>query len=101
MVADVEVGDNFAVVAEKENLEGADFYISKCLKPLHVMCTNVGPDAYGIEVEQRDEVLLGQYFARKGSKKTSHVLDSNKGPAFVYSHHVCASKFSMKQCAHK
>jgi len=72
--ANLEVGDNFTIRAKARNEEGADFYILKCLKPLHIVEFDVGLDDWQQYVEVGDEIMIGWYYKQSGWAKTSFVL---------------------------
>ena len=101
LAAQLQVGDNFAILAEPNNDEGTQFYILTCVKPMHIVEEDLGPDDFGVNVEKGDEIVQGIYYAQRGMKNTSYVLLRDKGPATMYSHHVIASKFEMVQAPHK
>ncbi len=52
-------------------------------------------------LEKGDEVVEGHYYKNLGRKETSFVMDVVKGLAYIYSHLVCVSKFTMVQVTHK
>ena len=54
-----------------------------------------------VKIEEGDEILVGQYYVQKGSSEAFYILEIDKGPTFIYSHHVCVTKFPMKHCIHK
>ncbi len=74
LAAYLEVGDNFSIRAEERNEEGVDFYILKCLKPLHIVEFYARPDDWQQYVEVGDEIVIGQYNKQSGWAKTSFVL---------------------------
>jgi hypothetical protein len=56
---------------------------------------------YNFIIEKGDEIVEGRYYKQLGRKETSFVMDVGKGPTYIYSHFVYASKFAMVQVAHK
>jgi hypothetical protein len=53
---DLEVGDNFAMRAKGRNEKGADFYILKCLKTLHIVEVDAALNDWQQSVEVKDEI---------------------------------------------
>jgi hypothetical protein len=101
LVAGLVVGDNFVFLDAPNNYEGADFFILQCVKELHIVEDDSRPYHFGNYMEKGDEIVIGQYYKPSGRRKSSYVLIKDKGPVFIYSHMVCASKFSMVQATHK
>ena len=99
----LDVGDHFAILADPEDPQskGAEFFILLCTKKMYVVQDEILRDAWGGVVERTDEVVEGFYYEQHGKKPNSYVLLDGAGPAIVYSHLVCASKFSMKLARHK
>jgi hypothetical protein len=97
----LRVGDNFVIVVALGNNEGVDFFILQCIKEMHIVQENVGLDDWGNFVEKGDEIIIGHYYKQLGTRKSSYVLISDKSLAFIYSHLVCNSKFSLLQAVHK
>lgn len=60
-IANLEVGDNFAIRAKARNEGGANFYILKCLKPLHIVEFYVGLEDWQQYVEVGNEIMIGQH----------------------------------------
>jgi hypothetical protein len=100
LASGLEVGDNFAVRTKAENEKGADFYILKCWKTLHIVEVDVGLDDWQQSAEIGDEIVIGQYY-KQGRSQTSFVLIRDQGPTFIYSHLVITSKFPMMQKSHR
>jgi hypothetical protein len=71
------------------------------MKQMHIVQENVGPNDWGNFEEKGDEIVIDHYYKQSCTRKSSHVLIRDKGPTFIYSHLVCASKFSMVQASHK
>jgi hypothetical protein len=99
--ASLSVGDNFAIIAEPGNLEGADFYILQCTKGMHVVQEEKRTDSWGGEYDRGDEVVEGLYFKCQGKNEKSFILMRNAGTACIYSHLIFKSKFAMLQAKHK
>jgi hypothetical protein len=97
LASGLQVGDNFAVRAKAENEKGADFYILKCWKTLHIVEVDVGIDDWQQSAEIGDERVIGQYYKQQGGAQTSFVLIRDQGPTFIYSHLVITSKFPMSK----
>lgn len=66
----LEVGDNFAVLAARESPESEDFFLVKCLPPMHRLVEAV-EDRYGGGCFQPgDAVVTSHYYERyKGSDR--------------------------------
>jgi hypothetical protein len=58
-------------------------------------------DEWGVTVTRGDEVVEGLYYQRQGRRENSYVLLQDVGAACVYSHLVCANRFSMTRAQHK
>jgi len=103
LAAELEVGDHFAILADTSDPEskGAEFFILLCTKQMFVVQNEVLTDAWGGKVDRADEVVEGLYYEQHGKKLNSYVLVADPGPARVYSHLVCASKFCMKVARYK
>ncbi len=101
LASGLAVGDNFAVRAKAKNEKGADFYILKCWKTLHVVEVDVRLDDWQQSAEIGDEIVSGQYYKQQGWAQTSFVLIRDQGPTFIYSHLVITSKFPMMQKSHR
>ncbi len=84
-----------------DKYEGADFFILQCVKELHIVEDDSRPYDISNYMEKGDEIVIGQYYKQLGKRKSSYMLIKDKGPIFIYSHMVCASKFSMVQATHK
>jgi hypothetical protein len=100
LVVGLKVGDNFVVVVAPSNNEGVDFFILQCIKQMHIVQEDASLDDWGNFVEKGGEIVINHYYKQLGTRKSSYVLIRDEGPTFIYSHLVCASKFSMVQIAH-
>lgn len=99
----LDIGDHFAILADPNDphSKGAEFFVLLCTKRMYVVEEETLTDAWGGVVERSDEVVEGLYYEQHGKKANSYVLLDAAGPARVYSHLVCASKFCMKLARHK
>ncbi len=89
------------MVVAPGNYEGVDFFILQRVKKLHIIEEDSRPNDFGNSIEKGDEIIIGQYYKQSSKRKSSYVLIRDKGPAFIYSHLVCACKFFMIQATHK
>lgn len=103
LASECEVGDHFAIVADPANLDddGAEFYVLQCTKSMHVYHGSSIRDAWDTVIDDGDEILEGYYYRQRGRRKTSYVFLREAGVARVYSHLVCASKFTMTQAPYQ
>lgn len=99
----LEIGDHFAILADPEDPQskGAEFFILLCTRKMYVVEEELLTDPWGGVVERSDEVVEGLYYEQHGLKANTYVLLDAAGPARVYSHLVCASKFVMQLARHK
>jgi hypothetical protein len=64
LVVSLNVGENFAVIAVKDNNEGDDFWIFICEEIL-VMVEEVNKINYwGKEVYKGEQIIVGKYYKR-------------------------------------
>lgn len=103
LAAGCAVGDHFAIIADTENPDdgGAEFYILICTKPMYIFQGDSIRDAWNTLVDHGDEVLEGLYYRQQGRNDNSYVLLRDQGVAYVFSHHVVATKFSMRMAPYK
>lgn len=97
------VGDHFAIVADPNtpNEGGATFYVLLCTTPMYTVRGASVTDAWNTTVDEGDEVIEGYYYRQQGRSPHSYVLLRDVGVAQVYSHLVCATKFTMTLAPHK
>lgn len=90
-------GDNFAVNAESNNAEGADFYILRCTTPKHYNA-RASKDAWGNTLDSATFVVTGHWYAKAGVDE--YKLLDDQPPATLYSHLVRAIKFHLFPMEH-
>jgi hypothetical protein len=88
----LEIGDNFAMNAKIELLEGVDFWVVCCTKPMHTIKKEF-PNKWGTSFAIGDDVVAGLYYQRWGNGDISFVLLKD-------SHVVCVAKFLMPHKDH-
>jgi len=71
----LEIGDNFAVNAEIRNLEGVDFWVVCCIKPMHTIRKEF-IDKWGTSFAIGDNVVIGLYYATCGQKLLLELLNA-------------------------
>jgi hypothetical protein len=101
LASELQVGDHFAVIAERGNIENVDFFILQCTRTMYTVQDEQVEDSWGGVHERGDEVIEGMYYKRQGMSQNSFVLLRETGVACLYSHLVIASKFGMTMCRHK
>ncbi|KAG0631145.1 hypothetical protein M758_1G230800 [Ceratodon purpureus] len=103
LAAECQVGDHFAIVADPNNLDepGEEFYVLQCTKSMYVHRGPSTRDAWNTVIDDGDEVLEGYYYRHRGRRPNSFVFLREAGVARVYSHLVCATKFTMTQAPHR
>jgi len=100
LVVVLEVGDNFIVIAEEWNDEGASFWLILCTKPLHKVKTPF-IDNWGNSYEEGDDVVGGLYYQKWGNNDNYYVFFKDSHKVYVYSHIVMVVKFLMPPRNHK
>jgi hypothetical protein len=100
IVACLEVGDHFAVVADEGNSEDADFWILITEQTLHAVEEESREDCWGQKVYKGEQIVVGRYYKQQGRSMRSYVL-CDAGPAYIYSHLVIAAKFAMVPARHR
>jgi hypothetical protein len=91
----LEIGDNFVVNDEIGNLEGVDFWVVCCTKPMHTTRKEF-TDKWGTSfVIISDDVVAGLYYQRWGSNDRSFVLLKDFHVIYVLCNLVCVAKFLM------
>jgi hypothetical protein len=95
LATSLEVGDNFVVNAEEGNNEGQEFWIMCYTKPLHKLN---GPlnCKWGMNYNERDEVVVGKYCEKWGNSYSTYVLLKDSHVVYLYSHLVRVVKFLMR-----
>jgi hypothetical protein len=103
LASELETGDHFAILADPldPNSNGAEFFVLLCTKPMYIVQEESLTDEWGVTVTRGDEVVEGLYYQRQGRRENSYVLLQDVGAACVYSHLVCANRFSMTRAQHK
>jgi hypothetical protein len=66
LVSTLDVGDNFAMNAKADNLEGHDFWIILCTRPLH-QAKRAFKNKWGTSFELGDEVVVDLYYQKWGT----------------------------------
>jgi hypothetical protein len=92
MVEDVLVGDNIIVLCH--SFVDGSFWIMLVDKPLYLV-TQHFIDAWGQEWFEGEYVICGLWYERLHQGSKSYYLPKDSLVAFVYSHLIMASKFSM------
>lgn len=103
LASELLVGDHFAILADRDDpsADGAKFFVLLCTKAMYVVEEETVQDAWGGSMEQGDEVVEGLYYEQHGLAENSYVFLRSVGVARIYSHLVCAHKFSMTLAKHK
>ncbi len=96
----MEIGDNFVVNAEEGNSEGQDFWLIYCTKYLHIIKKEL-KCKWGIEFEDKDEVVVGKYYQKWKDSNSSYILFKDSHVEYMYVHLVKAIKFFMPPKNHR
>ncbi|KAL3691754.1 hypothetical protein R1sor_005405 [Riccia sorocarpa] len=91
----VEVGDFFAVEAERPNDYSAEFWILQCTKPLHVLADTT-TDAYGETHEEESSVLEGMWYQQFGKSPTCFVQYPSAPVSVVAAGQVIHVRFALQ-----
>ncbi len=91
----MEIGDNFAVNAEIGNLEGVDFWVVCCTKPMHTMRKEF-IDKRGTSFAIGDDDVIQRW----GSSDRSFVLLKDYHVVYMLCSVVCVAKFLMPHKDH-
>ena len=83
------MGDNFVVLAERDNSKGIDFFILHCTNWMHVVHEESRIDAWGITVEREDKVVEGYYYKHQSVKENAYIFLNESSNATIHSHLVC------------
>jgi hypothetical protein len=96
----LEVGNNFVVNVEEGNSEGQEVWIVCCTKPLHKLN---GPlnCKWGMNYNERDEVVVGKYYKKWGNSYSTYVLLKDSHLVYLYSHLVKPMKFLIPPKNHR
>lgn len=87
LAAKFEIADNFVVNVKIGNVEGVDFYLICCSKPLHT----IKEDFFckrGINFVVGEQVVVGKCHKKWGTSYSTYVLLKNSHVVFLYSHLV-------------
>lgn len=97
------MGDHFGVLADPNGpgAEGVEFFVLLCTKVMHVFDQESVTDLWGSIIEREDEVVEELYYRQHGRLLNFYVLLQNQGHAYLYSHLVCALKFTMNMANHR
>jgi hypothetical protein len=103
LAAELHVGEHFAVLADPEDLgaDGAEFFVLVCTRTMHLVEEDTFIDDWNGVTERGDEVVEGLYYKQQGPRQNSYILLQDRGVARLYSHLVCATKFTMSLAPHK
>jgi hypothetical protein len=88
------VGDNFAVNVKVGNLEGMNFWIILCIRPLRQV-KKAFKNKWGTSFEVGDEMVVGLYYQKWGTSDYTYVLLKDSHLVFMHSYLVHAIKFLM------
>ncbi len=89
----LEIGDNFGVNVEIGNLEGVDFWVVCCIKPMHTIRKEF-IDEWGTSFAIGDDVVR-LYHQRWGSNDRSFVLFKGFHVVYILCNVVCVAKIRM------
>jgi hypothetical protein len=81
-------------MAKKEIVEGQEFWVMCCTKPLH-MLTNPLKCKWGTEYDVGDKVIARKYYKKSKNYDSSYVLLKKSNVIYLYSHLVNVVKFLM------
>jgi len=90
----LEIGDNFAVNAQIGNLEGVDFWVVCCIKPMHTIRKEF-IDKWGTSFAIGDDVVAGLCYQRWGSNDRRFVLLKDFHVVYILCNVVRVTKFLM------
>ena len=99
----LETGDHFAILADPldSNSNGAESFVLLYTKSIYIVQEETLTNAWRMTITKGDEVVEGLYYQHQGHWENSYVLLQDVGITCVYSHLVCANKFSMIMVQHK
>ncbi len=96
----LEIGDNFVMNTKAINLEGVDFQVFFCTKPMHIMKKSF-IDKWGTYFVASDDVVAGLYYQRWGIGERNYVLLKDSHVVYMLSNMVCVVKFLMPPKEHR
>ncbi len=90
----LEIGDNFVMNVEIGKLEGVDFLVVYCTKPMHTIRKEF-IDKWGTSFAIGDDFVAGMYCQRWGSSDKSFVLLKDFHVVYMLCNVVWVAKFLM------
>ena len=95
LAATLDSGDNFAVTAPANNVEGVEFYIICCIRGVHTVRKAFSCE-WGTDFEIGDTVVSGKYYQKWGqAQSASYIFLKDSHIVYMHSYHVRAVKFLM------
>jgi hypothetical protein len=100
LTEELQIGQNFAVLAEEGNDEEVQYYILQCQRAKFVVREDFDC-VWGNKFEVGDHAIEGIYYQRCGRGLHNYVYLTGSHPAYIHSHLVKAKNFSILPHDHR